>query len=161
MIFLILVPRNMSSHGPRTFPMQPTKMQWHKFKDTLHFFIMVGALPLTAILFYANVFIGPATLSEIPEGHHPNHWEYHRHPISRFIARYIYTSPQQEYEKMCHYIFEEQEKIKLRKLEAQIRSVMAENQDYQAYYYKPATAKYHRVYKQVAEELEALRGDID
>lgn len=149
----------MGSHGPRVFPMLPTKMQWHKFKDTFHFFVMLGVIPLSAVVFYANVFIGPATLSEIPEGYHPKHWEFHRHPISRFIARYMYPSPQQEYEKHCHFIYEEQEKIKLRKLEAQIREKMGERHDYQAYYYRPATAKYHRVAKEVADELQSLSGD--
>lgn len=104
--------------------------------------------------------LGPATLTEIPKGYEPKHWEYHRHPISRFISRYIYTSPQEEYERTLHVIYEEQQKMKLRKLEAQIKSTMAERRDYQAYYYRPVIAKYHRVAKQVAEELEELSGDI-
>lgn len=68
----------MSDHGPRMFPMQPSRFQWHKFKDLLHFYAMLGILPLGAIAFYVNVFIGPATLAEIPEGYVPKHWEYHR-----------------------------------------------------------------------------------
>lgn len=148
----------MGSHGPKVFPMQPTKMQWHKFKDTFHFFVMLGAIPLGALVFYANVFIGPATLTETPEGYYPKHWEFHRHPISRGIAKYLYPSPQQDYEKMCHFLYEENEKMKLRELEKQIRAKMAERKDYQAYYYRPAIAKYHRVAKEVADELEALQG---
>lgn len=122
---------------------------------------MLGAIPVAAVIFYANVFIGPATLTEIPEGYHPKHWEYHRHPISRFISRYVYNSPQQEYEKYCHFLYVEQEKMKLRRLEAQVKEKMAERADYQAYYYRPATAKYHRVAKQVAEELESLQGEYN
>lgn len=149
----------MGSHGPKVFPMIPTKMQWHKFKDTLHFYVMLGVIPLGAVVLYTNIFIGPATLSEIPEGYHPKHWEYHRHPISRFISRYIYPSPQQEYEKQCHFIYEEQEKIKLRQLEAQIKEKMGERKDYQAWYYRPATAKYHRIAKEVSDELASIHGD--
>lgn len=137
----------------------PTRMQWHKFKDTLHFFIMIGAIPATAIIYYANVYIGPATLTETPADYEPKHWEFHRHPISRFISRYIYTSPQEEYEKTLHTIYVEQQKMKLRKLEKEIKEKMAERRDYQAYYYRPVTAKYHRVAKQVADELDALEGD--
>lgn len=37
-----------------------------------------------------------------------------QHPISRFIARYIYPSPQQEYEKALHHIYEENEKAMIR-----------------------------------------------
>lgn len=60
-----------------------------------HYYLMVGLIPVSAIIFYTNVFIGPAQLTPIPEGYVPKHWEYHRHPITRFIARYIHNSPQQ------------------------------------------------------------------
>jgi NADH dehydrogenase (ubiquinone) 1 beta subcomplex subunit 5 len=146
-------------HGPRLFPMEPTRMQWHKFKDTLHFYAMLGIIPASAILFYCNVYIGPAQLESIPDGYEPKHWEYHRHPISRFIARYMYPSPQEEYERTLHFIYEEELKMKLRKLEKDIKDKMAERRDYQAYYYRPVDAKYHRIAKQVAEELKELEGD--
>lgn len=70
--------RQMSGHGPRTMPMQPSRFQWHKFKDMFHYYVMVGAIPVTAVVFYTNVFIGEATLSETPEDYVPKHWEYHR-----------------------------------------------------------------------------------
>lgn len=60
-----------------------------------HYYAMVGLIPAGLIIFYANVFIGPAQLEPIPDGYNPKHWEYHRHPITRFIARYIHTNPQQ------------------------------------------------------------------
>lgn len=76
-IFLVIL-REMSDHGPRTFPLQPSRWQWNKFKDMLHYYVMIGLIPVTAVVMYANIFIGPATLSEIPEGYTPKHWEYHR-----------------------------------------------------------------------------------
>lgn len=151
--------RCMSGHGPRTMPLQPSRFQWKKYKDLLHFYFMLGAIPVGLIIFFTNVFIGPATLAEIPEGYEPKHWEYFRHPITRFIARYIYPNPQQEYEKFLHYTFEEEEKAKIRKLEKEIKAKMAERNDYQAYYYRPAIAKYHRISREAAEYLESLRGD--
>lgn len=36
---------------------------------------------------------------------------------------------------------------------------MSERNDYKAYYYRPAIAKYHRISKEAADELEQLRGD--
>lgn len=39
---------------------------------------------------------------------------YFQHPITRFIARYIQTSHQQEYEKYMHYMYEEDERAKTR-----------------------------------------------
>lgn len=82
-----------------------------------------------------------------------------QHPVSRFLARYVYPSPQQEYEKMLHVLQEETERMALRKLEKQVREKMAERQDYQSYYYRPAIAKYVRVSKETADELVELRGD--
>lgn len=71
----------------------------------------------------------------------------------------MYSSPQQEYEKHMHMLFEEQEKMAMRQLEQEIRDKMAERNDYQAYYYRPAIAKYHRIAKEVSEEIESLMGD--
>lgn len=75
------------------------------------------------------------------------------------MARYIYASPQQEYEKLCHMVWEEQQKVDLRRLEQKIRNKMAERHDTQAYYYRPAIAKYHRVAKEAADYEESLEGD--
>jgi NADH dehydrogenase (ubiquinone) 1 beta subcomplex subunit 5 len=82
-----------------------------------------------------------------------------QHPLTRFIARYMYPSPQQEYEKFCHHIYEENEKAQIRQLESQIHDKMAERRDYQSYYYRPVIAKYHRVSKEAADYLESIRGD--
>lgn len=68
----------MSDHGPRLMPITPSRFQWHKFKDLFHLYVMVGAIPLTALIFYTNVFIGPAQLTETPEDYVPKHWEYYR-----------------------------------------------------------------------------------
>jgi len=70
-------------HGPRLMPLTPSRWQWHKFKDTAHYYFMVGLIPVGLIVFYANVFIGPAKLAEIPEDYEPKHWEYYRVGIQR------------------------------------------------------------------------------
>ncbi|XP_053684809.1 NADH dehydrogenase [ubiquinone] 1 beta subcomplex subunit 5, mitochondrial [Sabethes cyaneus] len=154
-----LVQVRAMSGGHRTFNITPSRFQWHKFKDMFHYYIMVGLIPVLAVVFYTNVFIGPAQLTEIPEGYVPKHWEYHQHPITRFIARYILDNPQQDYEKMLHFLYEESERMQIRALEQQIRDKMAERNDYQSYYYRPALGKYHRVAKEAADHLESLRGD--
>lgn len=58
--------------------MIPTRWQWHKTKDLLHFYFFVGAIPVAIVIFCANVFIGPATLEPIPDDYEPKHWEYYR-----------------------------------------------------------------------------------
>uniref|UniRef100_A0A1A9W4Q0 NADH dehydrogenase [ubiquinone] 1 beta subcomplex subunit 5, mitochondrial n=1 Tax=Glossina brevipalpis TaxID=37001 RepID=A0A1A9W4Q0_9MUSC len=151
--------RQMSG-GHHQMIVKPSRFQWDKFKDLLHFYTMVGLIPIIGIVLYSNIFIGPAQLEPIPEGYRPKHWEYHKHPISRFISRYIHPSPQQEYEKQLHHLFEENERAQIRLLENKIRAKMSERNDYQAYYYRPIIAKYHRISKKAAEDLEELRGDI-
>lgn len=64
----------MSDH--KTFPLVPSRWQWIKFKDYVNLYIMIGIIPVSLIIAYSNIFIGPATLSEIPEGYVPKHWEY-------------------------------------------------------------------------------------
>ncbi|CAD6217163.1 GSCOCG00004701001-RA-CDS [Cotesia congregata] len=139
------VTRYMSGGHHRVFPLGPSRWHWHKTKDLLHFYTLIGVVPLSIAVFCINVFIGPATLKEIPEGYEPKHWEYYRHPISRWLARYVFPSDQQEYEKQMFFIWEEQEKQKLRKLENKIHNLMNERIDYQYYYYEPYTnAQYVR-----------------
>lgn len=89
MLFLTVPYRGMSGHGPKTFPLQPTRWQWNRFKDLLHLYVMAGLIPVTAVVLYANIFIGPATLSEIPEGYTPKHWEYHNVSTIINILQYI------------------------------------------------------------------------
>nr|XP_013189693.1 unnamed protein product [Amyelois transitella] len=151
--------KNVGASHHKTFALQPSRWQYHKFKDMLHFYAMLGLIPVGMIIFYCNVFIGPAQLTKIPDNYTPKHWEYHRHPITRFIARYIHNSPQQEYEKFMHFLDEESQKIKLRALEKEIVKKMAERQDYQAYYYRPLVNKYMRIERKTGEEMQERAGD--
>lgn len=66
----------MSEH--RTFPLVPSRWQWNKFKDFVHLYLAIGLIPVGLIVAYTNIFIGPATLSETPEGYVPKHWEYYK-----------------------------------------------------------------------------------
>lgn len=61
----------------RIMIVRPSNYQWHKMKDWLHFYVMLGIIPITIGLTLVNVFIGPATLEEIPEGYTPKPWEYY------------------------------------------------------------------------------------
>lgn len=144
----------MSGGHDKHFAIEPSRFQWHKFKDLVHYYILVGAIPCFAVVFYTNVFIGPATLTETPKDYVPKHWEYFKHPITRFMSRYMYASPQEDYEKMLHALKEDMEKMEIRKLEDKIKQHMHETQDYEAYYYRPVTAKYTRQGKKAKEEQE-------
>ncbi|XP_042232493.1 NADH dehydrogenase [ubiquinone] 1 beta subcomplex subunit 5, mitochondrial-like [Homarus americanus] len=154
---LTIIQREMG-HGPRKMVITPSRWQWHKFKDMFHFYVMLGAIPLGALVFAANVFIGPAQLSPIPENYTPKNWEYYSHPISRFFARYLTPSHQQDYEKYLHFMYEENEKKQMRLIEKKVREVMAERGDSQAFYYRPILTKYHRMVRDEYEKLKDSRG---
>ncbi|XP_050521889.1 NADH dehydrogenase [ubiquinone] 1 beta subcomplex subunit 5, mitochondrial [Daktulosphaira vitifoliae] len=154
---LDLVPvRNMGGH--HMMIIKETKWQWTKFKDLIHFYVLVGVIPLTIVIAYTNIFIGPAQLAPIPEGYRPKHWEYHRHPITRWFARYIYPSPQQQYEKYLHTLYEEDEKFKIRMLTKEIEKKMKERSDYKSFYYRPISANLHRVSKESMDRSEEAAG---
>ncbi|XP_057321901.1 NADH dehydrogenase [ubiquinone] 1 beta subcomplex subunit 5, mitochondrial [Microplitis mediator] len=158
-----VVTRFMSGGHHRIFPLAPTRWHWDKTKDLLHFYVMLGVIPLSIFVFCVNIFIGPATLTEIPEGYTPKHWEYYRHPISRWLARYVFPSDQMEYEKYMHFIWAEQEVSKLRELEQRVLDLMRDRVDYQYYYYEPYTnAKYVRRQAQgEKDEAELYAGHAD
>lgn len=66
-------------HGHhKVMEIQATRFQWQKMKDLFHFYFMLGIIPIGLLIFYSNVFIGPAKLREIPEDYTPQHWEYYR-----------------------------------------------------------------------------------
>ncbi|CAK9817559.1 NADH dehydrogenase [ubiquinone] 1 beta subcomplex subunit 5, mitochondrial [Anthophora quadrimaculata] len=132
--------RSMSSH--HVMDVTPSRWQWHKTKDWMHFYFFVGAIPAFIIIFCANVFVGPATLEPIPEGYTPKPWEYYRSPISRFLSKYCYPNPQQEYEKYLHYLVTIHEQTQIKFLEEKMRKYINEYGDYPYWSYKrPLRAK--------------------
>lgn len=66
----------MSEH--KVMPIVPSRFQWKKTKDLIHFYFMLGVIPMSLVIFYANVYIGPAKLVELPKDYVPKHWEYHK-----------------------------------------------------------------------------------
>lgn len=146
-------------HGPSHMVITPSKYQWQRYKDVLHFYIFLGVIPGLAVVFYANVFIGPAKLAEVPEGYEPKYWEYYKHPISRFIARYLTTSYQQDYERNLFYIKEESEKQRMRRLAKRVDQLMQERGDYPNYNVHPIiVGKYMRAGKEESDMIREARG---
>lgn len=60
---------------------------------------------------------------------------------------------------MLHGIWEETEKMKMRELENRVMELMKNRNDYQAYYWRPGIAKYHRLSRSLATRDEEQQGE--
>ncbi|KAM0729526.1 NADH dehydrogenase [ubiquinone] 1 beta subcomplex subunit 5, mitochondrial [Formica fusca] len=142
----------------RTFAIQPSRFQWHKTKDWINFYLLLGAVPVGIAITLINVFIGPATLQEIPEDYVPKEWEYLQHPIKRFFQRYLFPSQQQEYEKFLHYLYHQDQLRRVRLLEQQVNAAMGQNRDYRGPYFKEFYAsKYLYSYRESLDKTLNVR----
>lgn len=130
------VVQRMGAHK-HVMEITPSRFEWTRFKNELHFYVMLGAVPLSLLTLFVNLFIGKAELTDIPEGYEPKEWEYSSSPITQFIHRMWFEPMQKSYEKKMHALYLENEKRKQLKLEARVTDMMRQNQDYMGWYYIP------------------------
>ncbi|XP_077998875.1 NADH dehydrogenase [ubiquinone] 1 beta subcomplex subunit 5, mitochondrial-like [Glandiceps talaboti] len=119
------------------FIIQPSKYSDNRFIRLLRTYTLVTVVPATIVITFINVFIGEAQYAEIPEGYRPEHWEYHKHPITRFLAKHFCVPPQKDYEKMISYLDEETDKQYLRSQEEEVKKLIKERGDDGHWYYYP------------------------
>ena len=119
----------------RRFVIHPPRLAWRQFKNEAHFFTFLAVIPLTIITVYANIWVGPSDLQEIPEGYYPKEYEYYQNPVSRWINRYVQDTQQKGYEQMLQLMHEEADKIRIRRLATKIEALQTERMDYQGYFF--------------------------
>jgi len=142
--------RNMAG-AANQFVIEPTRWHWFKFREMLHFYSLLGLVPIGLIITYCNVFIGPAQIAEIPEGYVPYEYEYHRHPISRFLAWVNPYSLQMNYEMNLHVLWCKFERCKMGSIEQEVKRVIRSRDDTQAYTYGTYETESLKVYREFQE----------
>jgi len=151
----------MSGGHKKTLEFVPTNFEWRKFKDHLHFYVMLGVLPIVAIISAANLLVGPGELIDVPDDYEPKHWEYYKSPVSQFIARHFTDSPEKIYERHMHFLAVEKDKILMRKLEKKIDLLVGEGahrSDSKRWYYLPVNDKPAESGRAFEEDIEKNQG---
>uniref|UniRef100_A0A8C4X0A0 NADH dehydrogenase [ubiquinone] 1 beta subcomplex subunit 5, mitochondrial n=1 Tax=Eptatretus burgeri TaxID=7764 RepID=A0A8C4X0A0_EPTBU len=122
--FLSLALVRYSSDGKRLFFIRSTRFHDSRFLRLFRNYALLTGLPALAVITYVNVFIGEAELTEIAENYEPYNWEYYKHPITRWIVKYIVDPEEKHHEKALHLLSEEMDRMKFREQNLQVQTLM-------------------------------------
>nr|CAG4643557.1 EOG090X0FIE [Ilyocryptus agilis] len=135
--FVRRILRSFREYSKDIFVVDVINFQWITTEDPIHYYFLIGLIPTFCIVFYANVFVGQATLTDIPEGYEPRHYEYYKHPIRRFLARYCVQSFDERYEISLHAIYVNCMRDRLRALERKVQRLEHARGDAKGWFYRP------------------------
>merc|ERR1712106_1190847 len=135
-----LVQNQVRNGGHYNVHIRPSRWVWDEFKDDLHWYFMLAALPIGIAVTAVNVLVGPATLS----------------PISRFIMKHFKHGIQENFEVHLHGMWELGKISEMRQLKAEVKRQMAIHGDYKGWYHRQDIAHYSRVKRESNEN--SMRG---
>lgn len=136
-----IVTKRWSGHNAMTI--EPSNYQWKKFKDTCHFYFLMASIPTTILMSIIGIRSNPE-LTEVPEGYEPRHWEYYKHPLSRWTAKYLFRTVEVEHEMAIALCEDESENMMLRKVARNADKVMKFYNDHRSEYFRPFYAELFR-----------------
>ena len=128
----------------------PSDAEWIDVKNWTHFYIILTAVPLAVGITIINIRANPV-LSEVPEGYEPRHWEYHKHPIARFLAKHFFVPMEREHEVAIGACETSSESHILRKIGMKVDKAMMFYADHRARYFKPMFGESYRVNRDEAQ----------
>eukprot|EP00091_Calanus_sinicus_P009226 TRINITY_DN216_c0_g1_i3.p2 TRINITY_DN216_c0_g1~~TRINITY_DN216_c0_g1_i3.p2 ORF type:complete len:177 (-),score=45.74 TRINITY_DN216_c0_g1_i3:45-575(-) len=143
--FKTIIQNQVRNGGHYTVPARPSRWVYDKFKDDVHFYFMLTAIPVGISILAINILVGPAELRPIPEGYQPREWEYHPNPITRIITKYFKTGMQENYEVHLHCAWECAKISEMGQLRAEVKRQMQIHGDYKGWYHRPDIARYSRM----------------
>lgn len=114
----------------------PSNWEWLKLKDLLLMYTIIGAVPAAVIVAIINIRANPE-LAEIPEGYEPREWEYYKHPISRFIARYLMAPQEADEEMIMDAMDRDSENMIMQHMHRRCEKVMAFYNDHRSRHFVP------------------------
>lgn len=145
------------SSGHNNMRITPSNFTAYKLKDMLLFHSVIVGIPIAVLATIINIRANPE-LAEIPEGYEPRHWEYYRHPVTRFISRYFFYPADTDYEMLMCMENEKGENLILKKLHRKVDKVMAFYNDHRSHYFVPFFGDYVRRSREDGNHAEEVLG---
>merc|ERR1712025_493413 len=140
--------------------LRPSRWTYDKFKDDLHFYFMLGAIPSGLVIALSYMMVGSGELQPIPEGYNPKEWEYYKSPITRFLVKHFKKSLQELYEVSVFTTWENHKVTEMRQLRKEVRRQMALHGDYKAWYHREDMAHYVRVHRGNIQRQESAKSPV-
>lgn len=122
---------------------RPSNVDWMFAKNWIHFYALLGFIPVAVIGTIIGIRANPE-LSEVPDGYEPRYWEYFRHPITRWMARTLYTSNEQTLETNLSLREHMSEDDIFKKITAKADKVMSFYNDHRSRFFLAKYGDYYR-----------------